>query len=65
MIILCLTIIVVVVAFYLFFIKYVEFYEYKHCLNCPLKKDDVDINFECFAEDIKKEREDREKKLRL
>ena len=57
MTILCLTIIVVSVVSYLFFIKFVEFFEYKHCLNCPLKKDDIDINFECFAEDLKKEKE--------
>lgn len=65
MTILCLTIIVVSVASYLFFIKYVEYFEYKHCLKCPLKMEDQDINFECFAEDLKKEKEKNEKQLHI
>lgn len=48
---------VICVTAYLFFLKYVEFFEYKHCLNCPLKKDDDPIDFSSFAEDIKKDKE--------
>lgn len=59
-----LTVTVVCVTAYLFFLKYVEYFEYKHCLNCPLKKDGEDIDFTVFAEDLKKDRErNYEKKL--
>lgn len=55
--ILFLTVTVVCVTAYLFFLKYVEYFEYKHCLNCPLKDDGEDIDFTVFAEDLKKDRE--------
>lgn len=52
-----LSITVVCVTAYLFFLKYVEYFEYKHCLNCPLKREGEEIDFSVFAEDMKKEKE--------
>lgn len=56
MVLVVLLITVICVTAYLFFLKYVEFFEYKHCLNCPLKKEGTEIDFSAFAEDIKKDR---------
>lgn len=60
-----LSITVICVTAYLFFLKYVEYFEYKHCLNCPLKKEEVEIDFSVFAEDMKRDKENylNEKKL--
>ena len=56
---------VICVTAYLFFLKYVEYFEYKHCLNCPLKKEEEEIDFSVFAEDMKRDKEKylNEKKL--
>lgn len=40
-----------------FFTKFVEWYEYKHCLNCPLKGDIKKNEFDVFLENIKNEME--------
>lgn len=56
--ILFLSILVICVTAYLFFLKYVDYFEYKHCLKCPLKEEGEVIDFSAFTEDIKKDRED-------
>lgn len=42
------------------FLRLIQYLEYRHCLHCPLKVEDVEDTYTCFLEELKNRKENND-----